>query len=181
MVDLETLGNTSNAVIAQIACVEFNPFTGEIYRKFSVNVDIESCKKYGLEISASTVLWWFDQSPELRQNVFFKSGEDLYEALGELYVFLSDHGENCKEDIIMWANSPSFDLEILKNAIIKTSGYQDFWLYGNERDFRTISKLFPDIQKNHLRIGQAHNALDDCINQVQILRKCMKFIEITNF
>lgn len=179
MIDLETLGFTSNSVIAQIAAVEFFPLSGKIYRKFEVNVDIEDCQKHGLQIDASTVKFWLNQSNEAKKRVFYAFARPLSRALNHLYEFVheDDTFAVSAENIIMWANSPSFDLEILKNAYKKT-GSDFFWQFRNERDFRTISQLFPDIAKNHERIGEAHTALSDCINQAAILAKCLENIPI---
>ena len=43
MVDLETMGRNSNAVICSIGAVEFDINTGQTGREFFAKVDIQSC------------------------------------------------------------------------------------------------------------------------------------------
>lgn len=59
MLDLETLGNRSGAVIVAIGAVEFHG--GEIIKEFYQRVDAESCVALGLKMDVSTVMWWLGQ------------------------------------------------------------------------------------------------------------------------
>ena len=72
MIDIETLGRTSNAVIVQIAAVAFDPMTGETDGEFCINLDPVDCQKNGLTIDAETVLFWLKQSNEAKTKVFKK-------------------------------------------------------------------------------------------------------------
>lgn len=175
MIDIETLGRAPDAVIVQIAAVQFDPMTGETGEEFSVNIDPVSCQEYGLKIHSETVLFWLEQSKEVHQRVFYAAKKQLKTALLMLTDFIISIEFETKERAIVWANSPSFDLEILKNAYRATQ-LREVWEFRNERDFRTISKLFPQIVENHERKGLAHNALDDCRNQIAILHKCYQKI-----
>jgi len=80
----------------------------------------------------------------------------------------------------IWANSPSFDLEILKNAF-DFSG--QMWPFGfwAERDVRTIKEAaypcsspddFPPFET-----GTAHDAVDDCIKQCLQVQHCYHVIQ----
>ncbi len=60
MLDLETMGNTSNAAIISIAAVYFDE-TG-VGRSFYHKVSLGSSCAIGLEMDADTVLWWLKQS-----------------------------------------------------------------------------------------------------------------------
>lgn len=171
MVDIETLGRSPDAVIVQIAAVQFNPITGETGDEFCINVDAADSQKYGLKIYAETILFWLEQSREAHQSVFYGAKSQLKTALLELTDFIISVEFETKEKAIIWANSPSFDLEILKNAYRATQ-LKEVWEFRNERDFRTISKLFPIIIEAHERTGIAHDAISDCRNQIAILSKC---------
>ena len=173
MIDLETLGRSNDSAIAQIAAVQFDPFAGETGAEFCVNIDIKTC--YHLKIDASTVQWWLSQSKEAINSVFFSENSvGLLDGLKQFNEFLQKIKDEYSE-LIIWGDSPAFDCEILKYALSK-SPYPILWDYWNERDFRTISKLFPDVAKYHVREGIAHDALSDCKNQIAILKKCYSFI-----
>ena len=172
MIDIETLGRSNTSVIAQIAAVHFDPMTGKTGFSFVQEIDIEDCQRCGLTIDASTVLFWLQQTQEVKRSVFFNSKKGLKNTLLEFWGFLG----NDKKNTFLWANSPSFDLEILKNAFRKCGIEEEVWRFQNERDFRTISNLFPDIAENYKYTGEKHNALDDCRNQIAILHKCFERI-----
>jgi 3' exoribonuclease, RNase T-like len=175
MIDLETLGRSQDSVIAQIAAVQFDPKTGEIGAEFCVNVDIESSKYLMKNIDASTVKWWLKQPKEAIESVFFSDNpKGLLDSLKQFCEWLNTIKVNFG-DLVIWANSPSFDCEILKHAFSK-SPYPILWDFRNERDFRTVSKLFPQVAENHKRVGTAHSALDDCRNQVAILCECLRLV-----
>lgn len=173
MIDIETLGRKNTSVIVQIAAVAFDPFTGETGAEFCVNISPEDCQTHGLTIDATTVVFWLEQSREAHQRVFYNSKSLLHQAITGFDIFCGEIAET--KDLIVWDNSPSFDVEILKNAF-KVIGIEFPFLFRNERDFRTISKLFPDIAASHVRVGVAHDALDDCRNQIAILHKCYQRI-----
>lgn len=69
MVDLETLSNTPNAVVAQYAIAKFDIVTGEISSTVQENICLETEQKNGFEIDASTVSWWLKQSEEARASI----------------------------------------------------------------------------------------------------------------
>ena len=64
MVDIETLGTSSNSVILSIGAVEFD--NENLGAEFEVYIDPESCTDHGLVIDAPTVMWWLGQSNEAR-------------------------------------------------------------------------------------------------------------------
>lgn len=174
MIDLETLGRKNTSVIVQIAAVAFDPYTGETGAEFCVNIDAENAQNWGLTIDAGTVLFWLEQSREAHQRVFYERKNTLHSAISQFREYASNLVDS-EEELIIWGNSPSFDVEILKNAFSVCNIIFPFQ-FRNERDFRTISKLFPDIAKTHERVGIAHDALDDCRNQIAILHKCYQNI-----
>ena len=65
MLDLETIGQHSNAVIVSIGAVFFNPLTGNIGAEFYQVIDIEDAMKYG-EVDGSTLKWWMKQNDDAR-------------------------------------------------------------------------------------------------------------------
>lgn len=111
MIDIETLGNQSNSVITSIAGVEFDLDSGQTGKEFSINVDIQSCLDIGLEINASTLIWWFNQSKDAQMQMLVDP-KPIEQALALLNGFIDQKS-------IVWGNSCRFDLGLLQNAYTK--------------------------------------------------------------
>lgn len=162
MVDIETLGLEPGCVILSIGAVEFD-VNG--YREpFYHNIDIESCQNAGLTIDAGTLQWWLEQDQEV-QGVL-TGGVELERALDEFTEYYQGAAE-------IWANSPSFDCEIL-DAAYKAVDEDAPWDYYDERCFRTLRSL-PLITEKPQR-GNEHDALDDARYQADIASKRLEII-----
>lgn len=162
MVDIETLGTKSKSVILSIGALEFDINTGKTGRKFYTNISLESCIEAGLLIDGNTVMWWLDQDYEARRALSQPEPIPLGIALNDFRTFI----KSLDEDIQVWGNSARFDLGILNDT------YDLFkedipWNFRNERDVRTLVSFRPDIKKMTPFYGTAHNALDDCDQQVR--------------
>ncbi|MGF1764827.1 3'-5' exonuclease [Aliivibrio kagoshimensis] len=163
MLDLETMGNTSNAAIVSIGAVVFSPVTGELGAEFEEVVSLNSSAHCGV-IDASTVSWWLTQSEEARA-IFERDTpkSSLKDALLELNQWLADLGD--KKDIQVWGNGSGFDNVILVNAF-KAARIKPNFIHWNDRDVRTIvemgrSILGIDPKATLTREGTHHSALDD--------------------
>ena len=159
MIDIETMGTTYNSSILSIAAIEFDINTGNTGKEFYTNVCLQSCMDLGLSMDASTVLWWMNQEDSARKKLIEEPGLSIIEALKSFNGFI-------KKDYKIWANSPTFDCEILKNAFRK-SLLPIPWKFYNERDVRTLVSIYPEIKKTCIFKGTAHNALDDCKHQIE--------------
>ncbi|HET8885573.1 MAG TPA: 3'-5' exonuclease [Salinimicrobium sp.] len=164
MLDIETMGNTPNSAILAIGAVYFDETgTG---RSFYHKVCLESSCKIGLEMDADTVLWWLRQSDVARKE-FETKGEPIYYVLRQLQKFI-------KADSFVWGNGASFDNVIVANAFRKLNMPVP-WLFYNNRCFRTLKNLYPDIQipENEVK----HNALEDAIWQAQYAVKVFQHLK----
>lgn len=173
MLDIETLGNSHNAVIVSIAAAQFDPHGSGTIAEFSINVNPADAQSRGLTIDASTVMWWLTQSDAARRSI--TGGDALDFALAALAEFVINIEAKFGGRVIVWANSPAFDIAII-NSALKAVQHEPIFEFRNERDFRTISQLFPEIAKAHVREGTAHEAISDVRNQVIILQKCFEKI-----
>lgn len=171
MIDIETLGTGPYSCLLSIACVEFNPRTGQTGKDFYCVIDPVSCQKNGLKIDADTVLWWFMQSNEAQSEFTdIKSRIDIKKSL----ILLSKFIKKCGVGVNVWANSPSFDCSRIREAY-EVIGMSAPWTYKQERDYRTIIAQYPySLPKNENRIS--HKALDDCYNQIDRLVFITDFI-----
>ncbi len=166
MVDLETLGTGPNSVIISIGAVEFNAKTQTLGHEFYINIDPQSCVNFGLEIDASTVMWWMKQSDAAR-NCFEKKGAQLQEALAMFSAWYPQAAP-------LWGNGASFDNVILSNAYMVAKVPRP-WSYSKDRCYRTLKALMPEIKADETG-GTYHNALDDAKYQALHALKLMNSI-----
>lgn len=159
MLDLETLGTAVGSSIISVGAVKFG--YNKIFDKFYTVVDMRSCEKYGLKISARTLLWWLSQSEDARKELIGESF-DLKKVLGDFSYWVADH------DCEMWGNGVGFDNALLSFAY-EAVGINRPWKYTGDRCYRTIKNMFPSIKIEN--IGTKHNALDDAESQAVHLMK----------
>lgn len=155
MVDIETLGLEPGAAILSIGAVEFDPvgLGDEFYRE----VSLASCQEAGLEVDAGTLEWWLDQDDAVTH--ILSGGEPLVDVLADFAAWFPEGAE-------IWANSPSFDCEMLERAY-GAVGAEEPWEYYQERDVRTVAELpgAPDVDQD----GDEHHALDDAKHQARLV------------
>lgn len=182
MIDLETLGVTPGSVITSIGIVQFDPKTRSTSREFYRNIDIQSSLDLGFTVNGETIKWWFTQPNKAEMFVeaqplkavlreiesFFQSVVLPLESKVSSVNYNNELKRSNKRKTIVWGNGSSFDLGILGFAYTKC-GIEIPWHFYNERDVRTIVALMPEIKKNMINTGQAHNALADCKFQISYL------------
>lgn len=159
MVDIETMGASSYSSILSIGAIEFDIETGETGESFYVNVDLKSCLDLGLQVEASTIMWWLSQDKDAKKDLTETEPVPLKEALKEFSSF-------CNKDYQIWGNSARFDLGILGDAYKKV-GLELPWDFRKERCVRTLVSFAPEIKNSFDFEGVRHNALDDCKFQVK--------------
>lgn len=175
MLDLETMGNKSNAAIVSIGAVVFNPSTGELGEEFEVVINLNSSSHYG-DIDGSTVKWWLQQSEEAR--AIFSADEQLTlkDALTKFSDWLSQF-----ENVQMWGNGSGFDCVILNNAY-QACRIRAPWKHWGDRDVRTIVELGRSIlgidpKTTMERSGTHHSALDDAKFQAEYVSVIWQALE----
>ena len=159
MLDLETMGTSHNAPIIAIGAVEFDFKTKKLGKEFYEVIDLQSNINNGAVMEANTVLWWMNQSDEARKALLRK-GEPLHHTLSHFYDYMT--GCCALKDISVWGNGAAFDNALLA-AAYKRLGLPVPWNFWNDRCYRTIKALHPDIKMK--REGTHHNALDDAKDQ----------------
>ncbi|PTO78332.1 3'-5' exonuclease [Vibrio splendidus] len=169
MLDLETMGNGSNAAIVSIGAVVFNPSNGQLGAEFEEVINLNSAAYYS-DIDAPTVTWWLSQGDEARA-IFLKETpkSSLKDALLEFNQWLADLGES--KDICLWGNGAGFDNVILMNSF-KATRIRPNFIHWNDLDVRTIVRMGRDIlginpKETLVREGVHHSALDDAKFQAQ--------------
>lgn len=144
MLDLETLGNSSDSVIISIGAVKFDPVTKTLHDLFYSRVDPQSCIDAGLKVMGSTILWWFQQSESARKE-FTGTLPSLKMALTGFTAWMNKQVIPNEKNHRVWGNGATFDNVILSNAYSAIKMGRP-WSYKNDRCYRTIKALYPQIQ-----------------------------------
>ena len=177
MVDIETLSTKKNAVIVSIGAVRFDPRATleepvKLPNWFYSIVGVPSQQHRHIE--PSTLSWWFKQNESARKAVeeALVCREHYTAALDRFAEWLLVGGE----PQAIWANSPSFDLVILRDAFENTELRGSTprtcpWSFRAERDFRTLRRLFPGTGSGACN---AHNALADAAWQARTTQETYK-------
>lgn len=171
MLDLESMGLDPDSAIIAIGAVEFDMTTLEMGATFYQNIHLADSVKQGRKMDAGTVLWWMGQSDEARRALMY-SAEPLLHVLDKFEGWLECAGS--PDQVRLWGNGPSFDNAMLASTF-RSVGRKAPWRYWNDRCFRTISGMYPSVERDE-RTGVHHNALDDAKDQVQHIFKIRKYL-----
>jgi exodeoxyribonuclease VIII len=172
MLDLETMSTAPNAAIVAIGAVAFDVDLFTLHPlEFSVKVSLASCKRLGLDISASTLEWWLQQSEAAREATFGGEKLSIGPALSAFERWLSDLVPD-KGQRIVWGNGAGFDNVILASAYA-AAGHAQPWMHWNDRCYRTMKNLYPAIGKPAF-VGTQHKAVDDARFQAMHLLEILK-------
>jgi len=153
MIDIETLGLDPGAAILSIGAVQFD--SEGLGDEYHAEISLQSCQAVGLEIDAGTLEWWLEQDGDVAD--ILTGGEQLEDALMDFAMWYPDGAE-------VWANSPSFDCEVLE-AAFDAVGLNEPWEYYDERDVRTLRSLPGSVEL--AQDGDEHHALDDARHQAR--------------
>lgn len=166
MIDIEGLGTGPDTTILTIAAQAFDPLSSGYYdQHYYCRVDLES--QEGRSIQQSTIDWWATQPAESREEAFAEDGRvPLQQALEEL-------GRIAWHARRIWANGPTYDMNILEHAY-KSLGMNIPWQFYNVRDARTVYSLWPNLSKPPI----SHHALEDCRRQIDLLQQTLQHFSI---
>jgi hypothetical protein len=159
MIDIETMGNTHNAAMLQLAGVFFDRFSGETGSEFCQNIDLGTCLDEGFKENQSTRDWWATQNQEVFKAITSNT-KPVRDVMRDFFRFIGRD-----RDLIVWSHA-TFDFVIVQNYL-KTlkAGYMPF---RGARDIRTLVDLSGiDLNAYDWSTGKTHNALDDCKFQIK--------------
>ncbi len=171
MLDFETLSTDNMPALLSIGAVAFDVYSVNNFKEFYRNINIQSSIDLGGTVSASTFLWWLNQSNDARQTIIKQENpiniKTVFEELNEF----------CKENKIkyVWSHGATFDIIIAENYFNKL-GIKVPWMYYNAKDTRTLFDL-TKITRTKFE-GIKHNALDDA--KMQAIDVCRCYIGFKN-
>ena len=173
MLDLETMGTAMTSAIVSIGAVEFDPNSNRIGTSFHEHILLNNSIRAGFTLSASTVLWWMNQSDDARSRVTRGQvgAATVVAALQGFSGWLD--GLAPKKDRVIWGNGAAFDNALLASAYEKT-GLECPWEFWNDACYRTIKNRHPVIKL--VREGVHHDACDDALSQAKHLQAINAFL-----
>ena len=168
MIDTETMGMPPDGALLSIGAVFFDLQTCKLGPTFNQTINLATAVRDGGTLNPSTIMWWLGQLQEARDAVRF-SAFDIRSVLTDFSEFIAEHSSH--KSVRPWGNSSTFDLTVVGTAY-KRSGITQPWHYLNERDFRTVRNMYPQVEYDPESKGKgAHNALADAVFQSEHLFK----------
>lgn len=173
MLDLETFGIESNALIGAIGLILWNPETGKIVSENCWFPDMEEQLSNGATVSAGTLLFWLKQSKSARASIALgqEAKAQPISAIREAMNVAT--GSRVDE---WYCQGASFDFPILKNMFISSDPRKLLpWEFYQERDCRTmVVHHYGRGWKNKAPARDTeteyHTALGDCRYQIRMLQ-----------
>ncbi len=164
MIDIETFDITHDAVTFQAAVVLFDEHHTITYREIW-NLDVDEQLAAGREVSASTLAFHL--------GIPANAEAALQDPDKVTMAQFSDHiaalFESAKPRSV-WSKG-SFDFNILEN-LFASVGNEAPWKFYQVRELRTLMAEC-GVPKGDV----SHNALEDCVAQVEQLARCRHIIE----
>jgi len=156
MVDIETLGTGTDAVILSIgACTIDSDGLGWARGIYYKEIHLSQADR---KFDMGTVLWWMHQNSKgvtLPMGGTMPIEEVLEEFNDWLHLF---------DRPIIWCKGTDFDIAILTHAM-NQHNIKPAWKYSNVRDCRTVFKLFPVAKEAIPANENPHDALADAAHQ----------------
>lgn len=164
MIDIETLGQGSEAMVLSIAAVKFDE--EKVIKTIELYPDLIEQQSRGQRIDIDTLIWW-QNNREILSTYLATARKSVNFCFHQLAFFLSDR----EKDTQIWCKSPRFDLQILEN-LWKT--YPLLWDYRSQGDVRSAEFKLKQKQIPLTRPEQSHNSLSDCLAQVANVQKFLQ-------
>ncbi len=157
MIDIETMGVSHDAVIIQLAAVQFDIETGEIGQKFVLPISMDHCMIEGFRTDKSTQEWWATQNQDIL-NKILENGMHPETVMEDFSRLMFDN------DTKVWCHT-TFDFPIVQNYLKHFKKPQ--MPYKLARDIRTLVGLSGIDLNSYDWSQKTHDALDDCLFQIQ--------------
>lgn len=168
MLDLETLGTRSSAVIIQMSLIPFDRSTGILGPTFVAFPAQQEQLDLGRTVDASTISFWLSQTKVAQDRVNRPHSvlRGLY-ILSRLQAFLNKYMAN---EYGVWSHK-EFDYPII-SSYASDLGIPKLFHYRSPRDLRTLSDTYQYVTGEPLGLtftGVQHDAMDDCLHQIKLV------------
>lgn len=181
MIDVETLGQRSNAVAWQVAMIPWlladpDADAGQPLHSY-LGIEPQQQLIPARKIDASTLLYWMEQSDEARATMKLSDSTDFVELEAYMRHFISRFERITDgHEYEVWTRG-NFDLPIIE-SLLEQLGMKAPWHFRSTRDLRTLMEVagvdWKTIPEPHGFIK--HNALWDCKFQITCYNEAMRVI-----
>lgn len=160
MIDIETLGKTPGSQILSIGAVLFyGPERIAQPREWLVSG--VSSRNAGFTVDPDTLAWWNRQTP-VASKLLYDVETDAAMPLARALTGLADMVGDGRH---LWCKGVGFDFPILAEAYRRCGWEKAPWHYRQERCYRTLAALRPDIDPGENLF--AHGAAADALHQAR--------------
>lgn len=165
MIDLETLGLNSSAVLLSLGAVKFDFNTLQVVDRFECFFRLSDQQEHGRTISTDTLRWWMQQSDDARQ--VFASSQELTNE--QCLVRFNEFLRTPEPVAGVWGNGAAFDNALLRNFYYAYK-LKPAWSHREDFCFRTFNAMFATAETRAMaNPGVVHDALADAQFQTDIL------------
>ena len=165
MLDLETLGTDSNAVVVSISAVEFDLDTGKQGSDIEIGLNLLEQALNGGIIDTSTLSWWSSQSAKAKSSLLRIPVLSIDDALDKFNTWIESIDHDLK-DIKLWGNGATADNVWVRNLYRRHN--IDFVLpYWCDCDVRTLVTISGISTRDYKFTGLKHNGIHDCLHQIK--------------
>jgi len=178
MIDLETFGTAPGNVLRSIGAIAFeldgpaNDVEQFYSDAFYRNIDKQSCIEAGLTVDPNTEAWWLKQ-PEEARAALLKDQQPLLKVMVEFHRwFAFEEGAQ-----YVWSQGGNFDVPLWE-AAVRACNERLPWKYWDARCTRTIYHVADFDPHSLKRRGVHHNALDDCVFQIECVQESYRRIRM---
>lgn len=170
MIDIESMSTDPNAVIQSVAMLSFDPLNTDVC---TIGMEwfppVEAQIAEGRHRNPSTLLWWSEQ--RLEAQIKLLEGRKKARDSGVTLEAVREGIKRAVEDADhIWANGPDFDCTILRNFM----GPDFNWPFWKHRCVRTLRSMFSEHMPDRPESLIAHDALDDCYAQVDMVQAAFR-------
>jgi len=166
--DLETTGVDPGCSVLSIGAA-----TVDGLDSFYVGITLSSNHVEGLWDNESTLDWWRKQDKVAKLEAF-TGRETLRVALHNFADWLEYISAKHNRPVNIWGNGAGFDLPILA-AAYKACEFHRPWEYKQERCFRTVKALFPQVAAPAF-VGTPHIAINDAAHEARHLALILEYM-----
>lgn len=169
VIDIETLGTSSDAMILEVACVLLPPDEDKVPACYHAFV------KYPTGNATVDTVQFHNKQTNLFERYF--TNQDQHKQMQQIVSEINLLTEPFKDDIIVWSWGLDFDLPILRtSAEYHSCKFLPNIHYRNFRCLRTLVSTLSLPQPSRKQEGR-HEALSDAVYESEVLQEALSFLE----
>lgn len=183
MIDIETLGTSSDSIVLSVSGCIFNidslQFKNEIENiSFNEYLNIYEQELINRKVDLGTLNWWISYqekvSPNLKEFLSKKDFTPLSISLNNINEFIKKNNVTT-----FWANGPDFDISILR-SLYNDCNIPFLINYSKTADVRTIKLIRSVLNMSKFEASNKnkHNSLSDAINQALFVNETLIDIKL---